>query len=179
MFENEEHLSSTPQCVFDNACWRHCWQTNRSNKFQTNMKLTIKIKISRCNSLIVRSFILPDGRKKKEKVVVGVESSSHKDDSGVVPDVGVSLTNKFPLVSLLYIRLLVMRRRRDWWKTRVRRPMMSWRSFLLVGQLQMWSHVSQSASFSKKRLGELVSFRRQTLLRRRLEYRYVSFQTSI
>ena len=32
IFENEEHSSDTAQCVVVNAWWRHCWQTNRSDK---------------------------------------------------------------------------------------------------------------------------------------------------
>ena len=49
-----------------------------------------------CNSLETTSFIMPDERKKKVKVVTGGESSHHADGSEAAPDVGVPLIDQFP-----------------------------------------------------------------------------------
>ena len=42
------------------------------------------------------SFIIPDDKRKKSRVVVGGESSRRVEGSGATPDVGVSPYNQFP-----------------------------------------------------------------------------------
>ena len=49
-----------------------------------------------CNSLKATSFVTPDEKKRKDKIVVGGESSRHVDDSGAAPDVGEPLTDQSP-----------------------------------------------------------------------------------
>ena len=54
-----------------------------------------KIKNPPCNILKATSFIMPDETKKKDRVVVGGESSCHVDGFIAAPDVGVPLNDQF------------------------------------------------------------------------------------
>ena len=117
-------------------------------------------------------------KEKELKVVMGGESSRLVDGTGAALDVGVPLIDQFPLISPLYMRLLLVKRRGGGWKTRVLRLTTGLRTSLLVDFCQLLEGASQRASFFKRQLGELVSFQRQRLLWIQLDYRYVSFQTS-
>ena len=50
-----------------------------------------------CNSLKATSFIMPNEREKKVKVVAGGESSRLVEGSVAAPVIGVSFTGQFPL----------------------------------------------------------------------------------
>ena len=49
-----------------------------------------------CNDLKALSFIMPDERKRKVRIVVEGESSRHLDGSGATPEVGVPFFDQFP-----------------------------------------------------------------------------------
>ena len=81
-----------------------------------------------CNSLMPTSFIKPDERKKKEKVVVEGVNSIHVDGFGTAWDVvGVPFNDQFPLISACCTRLFVR------WMPKVQRLTTSRRWFLLTG----------------------------------------------
>ena len=60
-----------------------------------------------CNSCKqATSFIMPEEKKKKGRVVVRGEGSCHVEGSGAARDVVVSLYDQFPLIPPLCVRLL-------------------------------------------------------------------------
>ena len=85
------------------------------------MNFMNKIIYPKYNSLRATSFIMSDERKKRVKVVLGGECSRHVADSGGAQESGVPFTDQFPPTSPFYMKLLVMKRREDEWKARVRR----------------------------------------------------------
>ena len=119
-----------------------------------------------------------DENKKKSRVAVGGESSRRVDGSEAAPDVGVSLNDLLPPDPPLYMRLLSVKRRGGEWKTRAQRLTMSQRSSLWVDLCRLLVGASQKESRLSKQSGELVIFQRQRLRWIRLDYRFVSFQTS-
>ena len=133
-----------------------------------------------CNSWKqATSFIMPDEKKKKSRVVVRGEGSCHVEGSGAAPHVVVSLYDQFPPDPPLCVRLLwVVEMRGGEWTTRVQKLTTSQKSSLWVDLCQLLVSASRRESLSRRQSGELGSFRRRTMHLILLGYRFVSFQAS-
>ena len=82
-----------------------------------------------------------------------------------------------PLITPFCVRMLSVKRRGDEWKTRAQKLTTSQKSSLWVDLCRLLV-ANQRESHLRKQWGEHVSFQRQRLHWMRLDYRFVSFQTS-
>ena len=112
---------------------------------------------------------MPDGRKKKVKVVVVGESSRHLHGSGATPDVRVPLIDQFCPISPLCMRQLLVKRRggeeaRRRFEDEGTEVNDESEIISVRGPLSLLVGASERASPLKTQLGELVSIQRQILL---------------